>query len=130
MGDPTIAQDIIDGVAYALDEVGDTRTFRIVTVPSIDINNPGATPVETLEDVSVEAILFSFFQEYMPDANILDGNLMAILSIKDLTDPQVDAIEPGNRLIDNDSTTIYEIVKSNPIEVSGIKVTVILQLKG
>lgn len=130
MGDITIAQDILDGVADALGDLGDTRTFRIITTPDYNLNNPGETPTETDEDVSVEALLFGFNIEYMPEANIIEGELMSILSIKDFTDAQVASIKPGNRLLDSDDTTIYEIVKANPIEVAGIVVTVIVQLKG
>ena len=130
MGDITIAQDILDGVADALGDLGDTRTFRIITTPTVDKNNPGETPIETKVDIPVEAVLFDFDEKYMPNANILEGESMAILSIDPFSDVQVDAIVPGNRLIDNDSTTIYEIIKANPIEAAGIKVTVIIQLKG
>lgn len=130
MGDLTIAQDLLDGVDEALALLGDTRTLRLVTIPSIDVNNPGGAPTETQVDKEIEAFLFAFDSEYMTDANILGGGLMAILAVSSLTTAQINQIQPGNRLIDNDDTTIYEIIKSSPIETAGVKVTVIVQLKG
>jgi len=99
MGDETLAQDILDGVADALEEMGAARKFRIVTVPAVDIDDAGATPVETKVDVTVATILFSFNNEYMADANVINGNLMAILSLEDLSSSQIAAIKPGNRLV-------------------------------
>ena len=128
MGDVTIAQDLLDGVADALADLGDTRTFRIITAGAIDPNDPGAEPSETTENVSVEAILFNFDERYMPGANVLEGGLLALLSIKDFTAAQVGALEPGNFLIDG--TTVYTIVRDQPIEAAGIVVTAILQLRG
>jgi hypothetical protein len=130
MGDTSIADDIMEGVADALGDLGTTRTFQIITVPTTDANNPGAKPVESVEDVSVDALLFSFNEEYMSNVSIVDGNLMSILSIQDFTDAQVAAIKPGNSLLDTDDTTVYEIIKSESIEVAGKIVTVIVQLKG
>ncbi len=128
MGDLTVAQDLLDGVDDVMEVLGDTRTFRIVSIPDIDINNPGETPTETIDDTDIEAVLFAFDSEYMTGANILDGSLMAILAISALTDDQVAQIQPGNRLIDDE--TVYEIVKSSPVEAAGVQVTVIVQLKG
>lgn len=128
MGDLSIAQDLLEGVAEALAEVGDTRTFRIITVAPIDSNDPGAAPVETPENVSVEALLFNFDKRYMPEANITEGGVMALLSIEPFSDAQVEAITPGNFLVDG--SKIYDIVKTNPIEAAGVIVTVIVQLKG
>lgn len=128
MGDTTIAQDILEGVADALGSLGDTRSFRVITIPSVDVNNPGATPVETESDTEVEALLFDFDQEYMAGANILEGGLMSIISIEGVADATIAEMEPGNRLVDG--STIYEIVRVQKIEVAGIIVAVIVQLKG
>jgi len=131
MGDTTIAQDILDGVADALGDLGAVRKLRIITTPSVDNDNPGATPVETLENVDVDTFLFSFDQEYMPEANVLQGELMGIPSLKDLTTAQITAIKPGNRFVDSvNSNKTYEIVATQPTEVAGVIVTVVVQLKG
>lgn len=128
MGDVSIAQDLLDGVVDALDAVGSTRILRIITVDPIDPNNPGAAPVETPENVNVESLLFDFDKRYMPEANVTEGGLMGILSIEPLTDAQIEAIVPGNFIVDG--STEYDIVKTNPIEAAGVIVTVIVQLKG
>lgn len=130
MGDISIAQDLLDGVAEALGVLGSLRNFRLVSTPPVDISNPGETPVETPTDYPLDAYLYAFDNEYMPEANILDGSLMAILSIESLTSEQIEQIEPGNRLIDTTPPGTYEIVRANLIEVAGIKVTAIVQLKG
>jgi hypothetical protein len=128
MGDLSIAQDLLDGVVDALADLGDTRTLRIITVDPVDPLDPGAAPVETVEDVSVEALLFDFDKKYMPEANVIEGGTMALLSVDPLTDAQVEAIVPGNFLMDGSKA--YDIVKTNPIEAAGVIVTVIVQLKG
>ena len=128
MGDLSIAQDLLDGVVDAMADLGTTRTFRIITVEAIDPDNPGAAPVETPENVSVEALLFDFDKKYMPEANVTEGGLMALLSIEPFSDAQVSAIVPGNFLVDG--SKVYDIVRTNPIEVAGVTVTVIVQLKG
>ena len=128
MGDLSIAQDLLEGVAEAMEAVGDTRTLRIITVEPINVDDPGAAPVETEVDLEIEALLFDFDKKYMPGANVLEGGLMAILSITTLTDEQVAAIVPGNFIIDGSKE--YDIVKAVPIEASGVVVTIIVQLKG
>ncbi len=128
MGDVSIAQDLLDGVVDAMADLGTTRTLRLITVDPVNPLDPGASPVETNEDVSIEALLFGFDKRYMPEANITEGEVMSILSIDPLTDAQVAAITPGNILIDGSRN--YEIVKAQPIEAAGIIVTVIVQLKG
>lgn len=128
MGDVSIAEDLLDGVVDAMANLGSTRTFRIITAGALDPNNPGAEDADTVENVSVEALLFDFDKKYMPEANVTEGGTMALLSIKPLTDVQVAAIVPGNFLVDGSKA--YDIVKSNPIEAAGVIVTVIIQLKG
>lgn len=128
MGDVSIAQDLLDGVVDAMADLGTTRTLRLITDDPVDPLDPGASPVETLENLSVEALLFGFDKKYMPEANITEGEVMALLSINPLDDAQVAAIVPGNVLIDGSKN--YEIVKAQPIEAAGVIVTVIVQLKG
>lgn len=128
MGDLSIAQDLLDGVVDAMADLGDSRFFRMVTVDPIDPLNPGAAPVETVEDVPVECLLFNFNKKYMPEANVTEGDTMALLSVEPFTDDQVTAICPGNFIVGG--SKVYDIVKSNPIEAAGVIVTVIVQLKG
>ncbi len=128
MGDVSIAQDLLDGVVDAMAEVGSTRTLRLISVDPINPLDPGAAPIETNDDVSIEALLFDFDKRYMSEANITEGGVMALLSVEPLTDAQVVAIVPGNVLIDGSRN--YKIVRANPIEAAGITVTVIVQLKG
>lgn len=128
MGDLTIAQDLLEGVAEALGTVGNTRTLKLITYGAIDIDNPGAAPTRLDEDVPIDALLFDFEQEYMPKANVLEGSTMAILSIIDLTDVQVSEIIPGNKLVDGTET--FEIISALEVEASGVPVTFIIQLKG
>jgi len=128
MGDLSIAQDLLEGVADALGDLGATRTLRLVSVPSLDINNPGGARVETLDDEDLEALLFEYEDKYMPGSSVHDGNTLAILSIINLTDAQVALVQPGNQLLDG--TRRYEITKTNPIEAAGVIVTIIIQLKG
>lgn len=127
MGDTSIAQDILEGVASALGDVGDTRTLRIVNYDVIDSNNPGAAPTVTNDDTPVEALLFDFDEKYMKGANIIEGDTMAIIDLSVLSEAQKEVLAPGTKFID--SNVNYDIVKLNPIEVAGIMCAVILQLK-
>ena len=128
MGNAALAQDFLDAVRDVLSEVGDTKTFRIVTESAIDINNPGAAPTPSNEDVALEAFLFDFIQEYMPEANVIEGDKMAILSVIDLSSAQIEAIKPGEYLIDG--LAMYTIVRTKPVKVAGETITVFVQLKG
>jgi hypothetical protein len=130
MGDTTIADDLLAGVADALGDLGATRTLRIITTSALDIDSPGEAPTETEEDVSLDSLLFTFDSKYMPEASIIHGGVMAIVSIQDLTDEQIAGIEPGNLLVDTDGTKTFEIVRVEKIEAAGVPVTFILQLKG
>ncbi len=127
MGDVTIAQDLLEGVEDAMADLGATRTFRIVTYSAPNPSDPGAAPTETPEDVTVEAILFDFDIKYMPKSSVEEGSTLALLSIIDFTDDQVNSLVPGNFLIDG--TTTFTIAKARKIEAAGIQVTVILQLE-
>jgi hypothetical protein len=127
MGDVSIAADIIEGVADAMADVGSTRTLRLITYGDVDPDDPTAPPTEVLDDNDLEALLFEYNEKYMPNTSIEEGETMCIVSIQDLTDDQVDEIIPGNYLIDGSTT--YSISAVNPIEVAGITVTAILQLK-
>ncbi len=128
MPDPSIAADLIDAVYDVLNDLGGVRTFRIVTRSAIDLNNPGAQPTLTNEDIITDAVIYNFDEKYMPKANVTKGDMMAIISIKGWTDLQKSKVEPGNFLVDG--TKVYSIVLVNPIEAAGINVTYILQLKG
>lgn len=127
MGDTSIAQDILDGVADALGDAGDTRTLRIVNYGSIDPNDPGAAPTVTNDDTPLAALLFDFDEKYMPGANIVDGDTMSIIDLSVLSEAQKTVLAPGTKLID--SNVNYDIIKINPIEFAGILCAVILQLK-
>lgn len=126
MGDLAVANDLIAGVKDALAVVGDTATFRIENVGTIDPNDPGADPGTTPEDVSLEAFLFDFDNTYFPDANIEQGSTMAILDLSELTEPQIDEIKIGNKL--TGIGVEYTITNTNKIQVAGKTVTFILQL--
>ena len=128
MPDESIAADLIDAVSDVLGDLGGVRTFRIVTRSALDIDNPGAAPTVTNEDLTIDAVLFDFDEKYMSKANVVEGDMMAIISIENFTDLQKSKVEPGNFLIDG--TKIYSIVLVKPIEAAGIDVTYILQLKG
>lgn len=128
MGDVTLAADIIEGVVDIMAEVGSTHTFRIITYGDPNPSDPGAPPTEIIDDTDVEAYTFDFVEEYMPDANVIDGGLMGIMSIDPLSSIQIDGIEPGSYLING--SKIYPVVKSNIIQVAGVPSTAIVQLKG
>jgi hypothetical protein len=128
VGDVTIAADIIAGVVDIMSEVGSTHTFRFITYGDPSPTDPGAPPTEVIDDTDIEAYTFEFNELYMPDANVIEGELMGILSIDPLTQIQIDEIKPGAYLIDG--TDNYSIVKSNIIQVAGVPSTAIVQLKG
>ncbi|MES0340679.1 MAG: hypothetical protein ABUK08_00025 [Candidatus Humimicrobiaceae bacterium] len=128
MGDVTLAADIIEGVVDIMIEVGSTHTFRIITYGAPNPSNPGAPPSEVIDDTNIEAYTFDFNEEYMPDANVTEGELMGILSIDPLSQAQIAEIKPGSYLIDGSDT--YSVIKSNIIQVAGVPSTAIVQLKG
>jgi len=128
VGDINIAQDLLGGVMDALVDLGAKRTLKLISVPAIDTVNPGAERSETWDTEDLDALLFEYEDKYMPGSSVRNGSTLAILSIIELTDAQVSLIKPGSRLVDGQ--TEYEIIKTNPIEVAGIIVTIIVQLKG
>lgn len=128
MGDTTIAQDLIDGVADAMATVGDTKTIRIVTEGSLNPSDPGAGKPRTPEDLSVEAFLYDFEDEYVDGTTVLKGDRKAIIDLSQLTSVQIAGIKQGHELIDGSES--YKIVAKNPIEVSGLTVTIILHIRG
>jgi hypothetical protein len=131
MGDITLAEDVKEGVADIMSEVGSTHTFRIIEYSAPSPTNPGAAPTQTIDDTDIEAYTFDFIQEYMPTANVLEGELMGILSIAPLTEEQISKIKPGTELIELPApyTETYKIVKSDLIRIAGIGATAIVQLK-
>lgn len=128
MGDTSIAQDIIDGVADALGDLGDTRTVRILTEGALTPGDPGAGKPRTPEDVSVEALLYDYEDRYVDETVILRGDRRAILSIGPLSVAQIDGIKQGSKLIDG--ADVYTVVNKGEIEVAGLTVTMILQIRG
>lgn len=128
MGDTSIAQDVLDGVADALADLGDTRTVRIFTEGSLNLSDPGAGKPKTPEDVPVEALLYDFEDEYVDGETVLKGDRKAIVDIGQLSAAQLSGIKQGSMLIDGSDN--WTIVSKNDIEVAGIIVTIILHIRG
>lgn len=128
MGDVSIAQDLLDGVADALADVGDTRTMRIITEGSLNLSDPGAGKPRTPEDFLVEALLYDYEDDYIDGTTILAGDRQALLSVEPLTSGQISGIKQGAKLIDG--SEIYSVISTNKIETAGIIVTIILQIRG
>lgn len=128
MGDTSVAQDLIDGVKDALEVVGDTSTVRIFTEGALDPLDPGAGRPRTPEDLSIEAFLYDFEDEYIDGTNVLKGDRKAILDVSTLTSIQISGIEQGTTLIDGADS--YAIVGTEDIEVAGVVVTMILHVRG
>jgi hypothetical protein len=127
MGDTSIAQDIISGVADALGDVGDTRTLRIVTPGTIDPSNPGAGATPTNADVPVEAIIVDYEERYIDGTLVLAGDKQAVIDLSALSSAQIAGIKPGNFLIDG--SVIYKILRPKKYEVAGIPVAVVVQMR-
>jgi hypothetical protein len=128
MGDLSIAQDLIDGVADAMADLGASRTVRIFTEGALTPGDPGAGGARTPENLSVEALLYDYEDQYIDETTVLSGDRKAIISIGPLTVAQIGGIEPGSLLVDG--ADIYTIVKTGEIEVAGVVVTMILQIRG
>lgn len=128
MGDVNLAQDLLDGVTDALDDVGDTRTMRIITEGLLNISDPGAGRPRTSEDFPVEAFLYDYKDEYIDGKVVLKGDRKALLSIDPLTSAQISGIKQGAKLIDGSDT--YTVVSTEKVETAGVTVTIILQIRG
>lgn len=128
MGNSDLTTDLIQGVADNMAEVGSTRILRLLTESAIDVNDPGAAPTITLEDIPIECFLFDFIQEYMPNASVINGGTMALLDMTGLTEAQYDQIEPGNEIVDG--SKVYNIILTTKIEADGVPTMFIVQLKG
>jgi hypothetical protein len=127
MGDINIAADILSGVTDALGDLGTSRTVRIFTEGVLDPLNPGAGKPRVSEDFPVEALLYDYKDDYINETSILAGDRKAILSIEPLSQAQIDGIQQGSFVIDG--TTTYTVVNLQKIEVAGIIVTIILQIR-
>jgi hypothetical protein len=128
MGDPTLAQDLLDGVTDALADVGDTRTLRIFTEGALTPGDPGEGKPRTYEDVAVEAILYDYKDHYIDETTVKTGDRKALIAINPLSVPQVAGIKQGAKLIDG--SDVFTVVNVEKIEAAGILVTVILQIRG
>jgi hypothetical protein len=130
MGDTSIAQDLIDGVVDALGDLGATRTVRIISEGSLDINDPGAGKPRTSEEFSVEALLYYQEEKYIENTVVFSGLRKAIISIEPLSVAQLAGIKQGAKFIVDGGSEIYTIDTVERIEVAGIVVTVIANLQG
>lgn len=128
MGDTSIAQDLIDGVTDALADLGDTRTIQIYTEGALDPADPGAGKPKSAEDLSVEALLYDYEDEYINGQTVLRGDRKAIIDIAALTSTQLAGIGQGSIVIDGSDK--YTIIGTSAIEVAGVTVTIILQIRG
>jgi hypothetical protein len=128
MGDMTIAQDLLDGVADALADLGSTRQVRIITRGALTPGDPGAGGAQTVVDVNVEAVVAGYDEKYVDGTTIQVGDRLAILSIGPLSTAQVAALKPGARLIDG--IQVYSVVAANIPEAAGTPVVAVLQLRG
>jgi len=128
MGDTSIAQDVIDGVADAMGDLGDTRTIRIFSEGSINLSDPGAGVTRTPENIPVEALLYDFEDEYIDGTTVLKGDRNALIDLAQLTSVQIGGIEQGSLLIDGSDN--YTIVSKNEIEVAGVTAALILHIRG
>lgn len=128
MGDTSIAQDILEGVADALGDLGTTRIVRVFTEGALNPSDPGAGKPRTPENIDVEALLYDYEDSYINGTSILSGDRKAILSLEPLSLAQINAIQQGSFLIDGTDT--YTIVNTGKIEVAGVTVTMVVQIRG
>lgn len=128
MGDVTVAQSVIEAVTSALAVVGDTRTLRIVSYGSVDPSDPGAGGGQTTQNFPVEGLLYEYEERLRNGTTVLDGDRRAILDLSTLTQIQIADIQPGQYVIDGSET--YTIVNVDIVEVAGLVVTAIMQLRG
>jgi hypothetical protein len=128
MGDLTIAQDILEGVADALADLGTTRQVRVTAFGALTPGDPGAggAPVDT--DFDVEAVVADYEEKYVDGAVIRAGDRQAVLSIGPLSAAQIAALAPGAKLLDGPS--VYSVVSANVPEVAGVPVVAILHVRG
>jgi hypothetical protein len=128
MGDASIAQDLIEGVTDALADLGGTRTVQIYTEGALNPINPGAGKPKIAEDLSVEALLYDYEDSYIDGQTVLRGDRKAIIDIAQLTPTQLSGVAQGAVLIDGSDR--YTVVGTSTIEVAGVTVTIILQIRG
>ena len=128
MGDVTLAQSVIEAVTSALAVVGDTRTLRVVAYGSVDPSDPGAGGSQTIQNFQVEALLYEYDERLRNGTTVLDGDRRAIIDLAPLTQLQIADIQPGQYVIDGSET--YTIVNVDLVEVAGLVVTAVLQLRG
>jgi len=128
MGDLTIAQDLLDGVADALADLGATRKVRVITAGALTPGDPGAGGAQSTADFNVEAVIVDYEERYADGTVVRAGDRQAILSIGPLSATQVAALAPGARLVDGSKT--YSVVSANLPEAAGVPVVAILQVRG
>jgi hypothetical protein len=128
MGDLTIAQDLLDGVADALADLGATRKVRVIARGALTPGDPGAGGAQSATDFDVEAVIVGYDERYVDGTAIRAGDRQAILSIGPLSAAQVAGLKPGARLVDG--AHVYSAVNANVPEAAGTPVVAILQLRG
>lgn len=127
MGDLTIAQDIIDGVADVMEAVGAVRQLRIFSYGALTPGNPGAGGTETSSSVNIDAVIVDYTDQEINGSTILAGDRQAIIHIGNLTALQLAGIKSGSQVLDG--TTVHRIISTQLVEVSGLTVLAIVQLR-
>jgi len=129
MGDATIAQDLLDGVADALDDLGDTRTVRVTSFGALVPGAPGDGGTPTDADFSAEVVIVDYDEKYVDGTVIRAGDRQAIVSIGPLSAAQVAALSvAGAKIVDG--SAVYSVVSANVPEVAGVPVVAILHVRG
>lgn len=124
----SISDDIISGIKDGLEDLGWNLTLQGIAYGSVNIDNPGAAPLETSFSKDFKGLVFDFDEKYMPGSTVEEGDRMVLVSVDTLTTQEIAAVKPGNYIIDG--SEIYSIIKTAPIKVAGATVVVIAQVKG
>jgi hypothetical protein len=125
MADLTIPVDIMNGVVDIMEEVGKS-IFLVQDVESgwIDENDKtkGRTPVPSSK--TVQSFFYDFADDEVDGSLVQSGDRKVILSLKDTGISEV-----TTAFYVREGTVRWEIVRTKPIEVSGVIATVIAHIR-
>ena len=123
MGDVKLGNMVLEEIYYLIQEVGKDLIIREFTYGTLDPNNPGAGKPKTPVNHIVQGIMVNLKGMYFKGVLVQENKSGVIIDVKDINF----TISLDNKFVDG--SKVYEIKAKEDIEISGVNVGVILEIK-
>ena len=124
MGNVQIALDLIDGVEDIVAEFGKSVVLRNETKGDyIDPARPSLGRITTTTDTPLDAVIVAFRERDVDGTIVQSGDRRAICDLKGT------GVVPDTSYLFMDGTDVWSTINVRIIEVAGVVVTAILQIR-